>query len=76
MCPNGWINADGTNECYLFAKDGPGVTWKQAKEYCISVGGKLANIIDRKTKDFVKKSGGPNIFWWLGGKRDSNVNIY
>ena len=76
MCSNGWINADGTNDCYLFAKDGPGVTWTQARDYCISVGGKLAEITDQKTQDFVKNSGDSNIFWWLGGKKTSNVSTY
>ena len=75
VCSNGWINADETNDCYLFAKDGPGVTWMQARDYCISVGGKLAEITDQKTQDFVKNSGDSNIFWWLGGKKTSNVSI-
>ena len=75
VCSNGWINADGTNDCYLFSKDGPGITWTQARDYCISVGGKLAEITDQKTQDFVKNSGDSNIFWWLGGKKTSNVSI-
>ena len=78
ISPDGWINTDGTNECYLFAKDGPGVTWNQAKDYCKSVGGSLADIIDQKTQDFLKKYHDPNIFWWLGGVATlaSNVNMY
>ena len=76
VSPDGWINVDGTNECYLFAKDGPGVTWKQAKKYCISIGGTLAEIIDKKTQDFLKKYHDPNIFWWLGGTKKSKVNVY
>ena len=75
-CPSGWINAGGTNKCYLFAKDGSGVTWEQARDYCISAGGKLAEITDQKTQDLVKNSGDSNIFWWLGGKKTSNVSGY
>ena len=76
VSPDGWINVDGTNECYLFAKDGPGVTWKQAKKYCVSIGGTLAEIIDKRTQDFLKKYHDPNIFWWLGGTKKSKVNLY
>ena len=74
-CPTGWINAVGTNDCYLFARNGPGVTWTQAKYYCISVGGKLAEITDQRSQDFVRRYGDPNIFWWLGGYKASNVSI-
>ena len=76
MCPTGWINAVGTNDCYLFARDGPGVTWMQAKDYCISVGGKLAEITDQRSQDFVRRYGDPNIFWWLGGYKASNVSVF
>ena len=76
VSPDGWINTDGTNECYLFAKDGPGVTWNQAKDYCRSIGGTLASIYDQKTQDFLKKYHDPEIFWWLGGTKESNVNVY
>ena len=74
-CPTGWINAVGTNDCYLFARNGPGVTWTQAKYYCISVGGKLAEITDQRSQDFVRRYGDPNIFWWLGGYKASNVSV-
>ena len=76
MCPSGWINADGTNDCYLFVRNGPGVTWTQAKYYCISVGGKLADITDQRSQDFVRRYGDPNTFWWLGGYKASNVSVY
>ena len=75
-CPTGWINAVGTNDCYLFARNGPGVTWTQAKYYCISVGGNLAEITDQRSQDFVRRYGDPNIFWWLGGYKESNVSVY
>ena len=75
-CPTGWINAVGTNDCYLFARDGPGVTWTQAKDYCISVGSKLAEITDQRSQDFVRRYGDPNIFWWLGGYKASNVSVF
>ena len=75
VCSNGWINADGTNDCYLFARNGPGVTWTVAKTYCIAYGGKLADITDQRSQDFVRRYGDPNIFWWLGGYKASNVSV-
>ena len=75
ICPTGWISNVGTNDCYLFARNGPGVTWTEAKYYCISVGGKLAEITDQRSQDFVRKYGDPNIFWWLGGYKASNVSV-
>ena len=76
ISPDGWINRNGTNECYLFAKDGPGVSWFQARDYCNSVGGSLADNFNKKTQDFLKKYHDPNIFWWLGGHLSSKVSIY
>ena len=76
ISPDGWINRNGTNECYLFAKDGPGVSWFQARDYCNSVGGSLADNFNKKTQDFLKKYHDPNIFWWLGGTKKSKVNVY
>ena len=75
VSPDGWINADGTNDCYLFARNGPGVTWTVAKTYCIAYGGKLADITDQRSQDFVRRYGDPNIFWWLGGYKASNVSV-
>ena len=74
-CPTGWINDVGTDDCYLFDRNGPGVTWTEAKYYCISVGGKLAEITDQRSQDFVRSHGDPNIFWWLGGYKASNVSV-
>ena len=75
ICPTGWIKAVGTNDCYLFARNGPGVTWTEAKYYCTSLGGKLADITDQRSQDFVRRYGDPNIFWWLGGYKASNVSV-
>ena len=75
MCPTGWINAAGTSDCYRFERNGPGVTWTQAKDYCISVGGQLADVTDPKTLEFVRRYGDRNIFWWLGGYKKSNVSV-
>ena len=47
----------------------------QAKDYCITVGGKLADITDQRSQDFVRRYGDPNIFWWLGGYKASNVSV-
>ena len=76
MCPTGWINAAGTSDCYRFERNGPGVTWTQANYYCISVGSKLAEITDQRSQDFVRRYGDPNIFWWLGGYKESSVSVY
>ena len=76
LSPDGWINMNETNKCYLFAKDGPGMSWFQARDYCTKVGGSLADYIDQKTQDFLKQYHDPNIFWWLGGELASDVNIY
>ena len=72
MCPTGWIGFN--NDCYLFDKNGPGVTWFQAQKDCIAVGGNLADILDQKTQDFVKQTGDSNTFWWLGGFKNPNVS--
>ena len=75
MCPTGWINAARTSDCYRFERNGPGVTWTQAKDYCISVGGQLADVTDPKTLEFVRRYGDRNTFWWLGGYKKSNVSV-
>ena len=72
ICPTGWIEFN--DYCYLFAKNGPGVNWYNARDYCASAGGILADILDQKTQDFVKQSGDSNIFWWLGGYKTSTVS--
>ena len=71
-CPAGWIEFN--NDCYFFAKHGPGINWNQAQDYCISSGGKLADILDQETQDFVKHTGDSNIYWWLGGHKTSHVS--
>ena len=78
ICPHGWIEFN--NYCYFFAKNGPGVNWYSAHDYCSRhtggdslTGGMLAEILDQKTQDFVKQSGDSNIFWWLGGYKASTV---
>merc|ERR1719273_2356520 len=49
-CPNGWVDGRQVGEhgaCYLFANDGGGLNWNEAKEYCTSNGGYLTDILDQ-----------------------------
>jgi len=71
-CPDGWVDGRKIGEhggCYLFANDGPGVNWNEAKEFCNDNGGYLADIMDQETQDFIAKTSGnfPEATWWIGG---------
>ena len=61
--------------CYLFANDGQGVNWNEAKEFCNNNGGYLADIMDQETQDFIAKTSGnfPEVTWWIGGNDFNKV---
>merc|ERR1712172_387230 len=69
-CPDGWVDGRKIGEhggCYLFANDGQGVNWNEAKEFCEANGGYLADIMDQETQDFIAKTSGnfPEATWWM-----------
>merc|ERR1712079_667493 len=71
-CPDGWVDGrqiGAHGACYLFANDGDGLNWNEAKEYCTSNGGYLTDILDQETQDFiaVTSENFPGITWWIGG---------
>ena len=77
-CPSGWLNAGELGGCYLFSPDGPGINWDQARDFCESVGGFLADILNQETQDFIDDSGFfqsyPNVNWWIGANDIANVS--
>ena len=71
-CPDGWVDGrqiGAHGACYLFANNGDGLNWNEAKEYCTSNGGYLTDILDQETQDFiaVTSENFPGITWWIGG---------
>ena len=76
-CPSGWLNAGELGGCYLFSPDGPGINWDQARDFCESVGGFLADILNQETQDFIDESGffqsHPDVCWWIGANDIENV---
>ena len=77
-CPSGWLNAGELGGCYLFSPDGPGINWEQARAFCESVGGFLADILNQETQDFIDESGFfqsyPLLNWWIGANDIANVS--
>ena len=78
-CPSGWLNAGELGGCYLFAPTGPGLDFYQAKDFCVSVGGYLTDILNQETQDFLDNSGFrqsyPAISWWVGGCDNAIVSF-
>ena len=66
------------NGCYSFHPNGPGINWDQAKAFCESVGGFLADILNQETQDFIDGSGffqsHPDVNWWIGANDIANVS--
>merc|ERR1711935_629291 len=80
-CPDGWVDGHAVGEhgaCYLFANDGDGLNWNEAKEYCTSNGGYLTDILDQETQDFIAVTSGnfPGITWWIGGNDFDNAGTF
>ena len=79
-CPDGWVDGRKIGEhggCYLFANDGQGVNWNEAKEFCEANGGYIADIMDQETQDFIAKTSGnfPEATWWIGGNDLNNTLV-
>merc|ERR1712083_945905 len=80
-CPNGWVDGRQVGEhgaCYLFANDGDGLNWNEAKEYCTSNGGYLTDILDEETQEFIAETSGnfPGVTWWIGGNDFDNAGKF
>ena len=78
-CPSGWLNAGELGGCYLFSPNGPGLNFYEAKDFCVSVGGFLTDILNQETQDFIDNSGfrqsNPTISWWIGGCDNAIVSF-
>ena len=78
-CPDGWVDGreiGGHGGCYLFANDGDGLNWNEAKQFCEFVNGYLTDIWDQETQDFIATTSNdfPTVTWWIG--RNNSVSTY
>ena len=78
-CPSGWLNGGELGGCYRFYPNGPDLDFYQAKDFCVSEGGFLTDILNQETQDFLDNSGFrqryPSISWWIGGCDNAIVSF-
>jgi len=70
VCPDGWSEFEG--HCYLC--EGTGLTWLNAEQNCLNMGGHLASIHSKAERDFVS-----SIFvsYWVGASDTvTEVHLY
>lgn len=52
------------------------VSWTQAKQKCIDMGGHLVTITSQGEQDFIESINSSNDRFWIGGYRDASYNWY
>ncbi|KAM9834666.1 uncharacterized protein LOC133157209 [Syngnathus typhle] len=65
VCPSGW--QEYSNHCYFFGTNN--LDWDQAEHYCVSKGGHLASIRDRREQEWVALQALDHSWYWIGLRR-------